>query len=102
MVWKAYIVHIQQCQLGSHSCHCVPQDTDILIAAVLMMLLYIQYLMLQEPPQLTGEIPVHFMETSSLAHCGINLNCEVTELWVSMLCDLLWESIWILYLFWFF
>lgn len=53
--------------------------------------------MLQKPHQFAGEIPVHFMETSSLVHCGINLNYEVTELWVSMLCDLLWESIWILF-----
>lgn len=61
------------------------------------MFLRIQCAMLQKPHQFAGEIPVHFMETSSLVHCGINLNYEVTELWVSMLCDLLWESIWILF-----
>lgn len=68
------------------------------------MLLCIQHLMLQKTPQLTGEIPVHgdFMETSSLVQYGINQNHEVTEFQISMLCEVLWESIWILFVFVFF
>lgn len=65
------------------------------------MLLCIQCLRLQKTPQLTGEIPVPLRETLSLVQGGINLNHEVAELGVSMLCELLWESIWILYLFFF-
>lgn len=43
-----------------------------------------------------------FMETSSLVQYGINQNHEVTEFQISMLCEVLWESIWILFVFGFF